>query len=245
MHILICNGEPQVLERDDSIQPGIDKDYKTPNIPTVYAVKGSFGKILFYELKVNDFLIRYHLFELKENLNINIIGEANLPEIFIPLWAPFSYTLKDHGAIDMHLTQYSIRFLSEYNWQAVIPKTKQPSLLSVHFPLSFLQTLTGIFPQLQHFSTSVATGRLSIVSGNGIAFATNPMLQEAKKMLRCELHTAGLRDVLLECVLKAFLLDGAENLIQPRSTKAIWRRKGDVIAVTPNRRPSQPYSGWR
>ncbi|HTJ14874.1 MAG TPA: hypothetical protein VL547_22710 [Dinghuibacter sp.] len=227
MHSLICNGTPQVLERDDSIQPGIDKDYKTPNIPTLYAVKGAFGKILFYELKVKDFLIRYHLFELKENLNINIIGETNLPEIFIPLWAPFSYHLDDHGPIDMHLSQYSIRYLSRYNWHAFIPKTKQPSLLSVHFPYSFLQTLTGIFPQLQHFSANVAKGRLSIVSGDGLAFATTPMLQEAKKMLHCQLHTPELKELLLECILKAFLLDGTENLVQPRSTKATWRRKGE------------------
>lgn len=215
MHTLICNGKTQTLESDDSIQPGIDKDYKTPNLRPQYAVRGPFGKVLYYELKVKDFLIRYHLFELKENLDINIIGETTLPEIFIPLWAPFSYHLEDHGSVQMHLSQYSIRYLSRYNWQAYIPKTKQPSLLSVHFPFSFLQTLTGIFPQLEHFTGNVAEDRFSIVSTRQLPFATMAMLQETKKMLRCELHTSSLKEMLLECILKAFLLDGTENLIQP------------------------------
>jgi hypothetical protein len=216
MHSLICNGREQNLISDDTIRPSIDKDYKIPHIPSVFVARDTFGKVLFYELKVKQFIIRYYLFDLKQSIDIQIRGSAHLPEIFIPLWAPFSYHLKDHGSINMDLSQYSLRYLSDFEWQAHIPKAKQPCLLSVHFPLDLLESLTEIFPHLETFTQNALEGRPSTFNLKKFPFATGSMLAETQKILRPGIPSPQLKEMFLEYVLRAFLLAGTEKLVRTK-----------------------------
>lgn len=222
METILCNGKIPENFQQHKIDYDVFSDFMIPQLPLQYAIMQSFGQLLFYEMKIGKYVIQYSLFNILNNMEISIFGTYECPNLFINIWNSLRYNINDIPTQKLGPYQFCLENRNKFKWSAHLQKGKQYSFINFLFTTDYLQ------PVLDRYGNVNPLGNYK--QNNMFAFpdvvmaSSSTMIQDIYKILSCS-YTFGLKQVYLEQIVKAILLEAIDKTLQNHQKDILFAQK--------------------
>ena len=195
---IYCNGQKMTPKNCLKGNYPVHKYYLDPNLPYDRTIVGKFGQLLFFELPLEAIRVQYQLFEIAEDLNIEMAYSDSMPH----LWGTLEFNGPTYAS--GRIKSFSFSFVPSINWRwkATLLEGKRYIFLRIYFPVEYLYLLDNAEMELKRDWDVVIDGSCT----EQLKVAGMQVIDEVEKIIHNKLSWPDLVDNYVESVSQALIL---------------------------------------
>ena len=162
------------LKISDRVPPGL-AEYQIPGSKSIWGTAG-FGNFLIQTSAVNGFSTLYGIFNIEEDVSLNLYTFA--PQLWgnIVLQGAFEQNIRELGNFSLQADQFHIFYTPVYNSVIHFTKKFQYILLTISYPVEFMLSILDFYPGFEVFRNGVALMKPVVLTREAVY--TNTEIQD-------------------------------------------------------------------